>query len=379
MVVVSPGRQSLQDAYHEPHPRALHTHPHHADPEYDSRVHLKAMTELWVVTAISNPVRYKTRYALYKKFRHHVTQDLGLHLVTVEAAYGERDFQLTEDDLGDTVVTTTLDNGAKTIDVRVRNASFVWLKENLWTVGARYLPRECKYVLFADADIEFLNPHFATEVVHALQEYRVVQPFETAADMGPAGQIMDVHRSFGWCYAQGWEWKPQPAAINGQGYYASKPSHVPRAVGFGNAWHPGYALAMRRSVLDKLGLLEVGILGAGDHHMMGALIGKAHMTLPAKVHPNYAKVVMAWQRRAAAVVNKSLGFVPGTIVHHFHGSKTNRQYIGRWDILTLYQFDPETDVYRNSQGVLELEEHKPDMRDAMKRYFKQRQEDGVDV
>ncbi len=378
MVVVEPGRRSLQDTYHEPHPRALHTHPHHADPEYDQRVHSLALSQLWVVTAISNPVRYKTRYALYKKFRHHITQDLGLHLVTVEAAYGERDFQLTEDDIGDTVLTSVLDNGTKTIDVRVRNSSYVWLKENLWTVGARYLPRECKYVLFADADIEFLNPHFATELVHALQEYRVVQPFETAADMGPTGQIMDVHRSFGWCYAQGWDWKPQPVP-DGCGYYAKKPDHVARAVGFGNAWHPGYALAMRRGVLDKLGLLEVGVLGAGDHHMMGALIGKAHLTFPGRVHQNYKNAVLAWQGRAAGVVNKSLGYVPGTIVHNFHGSKCNRKYVSRWDILITHQFDPESDVYRNSQGVLELEEHKPEMRDDMKRYFKQRQEDGVDA
>lgn len=378
MVVVAPGRQSAEEStYHEPHPRALHTHPHHADPEYDQRVHLKSVSELWVVTAVSNPARYKTRYALYKKFRHHVTRELGLHLVTVEAAYGERDFQLTEDDVGDAVLVRTLDNGSKTVDVRVRNRSFVWLKENLWSIGARFLPRECKYVLFADADIEFLNPHFATELVHALQEYKVVQPFETAADMGPAGQVMDVHRSFGWCHAQGWEWTPRASATGG--YYASKPANVPRSAAFGTPWHPGYALAVRRSVLDALGLLEVGVLGAGDHHMMGALIGKGHLTLPAAAHPNYRKAVMAWQRRAAAIVNKSLGYVPGTIVHHFHGAKGRRQYVGRWDILVKHQFDPEADVYRNSQGVMELEDHKPDMRDDMKRYFVQRQEDGVDV
>jgi len=89
--------------------------------------------------------------------------------------------------------------------------------------------------------------------------------------------------------------------------------------------------------------------------------------------------VLAWQARAADVVKRDLGFVPGTILHHFHGSKANRKYVSRWDILVLFQFDPTRDVYRNSQGVLELEEHKPELRDAIRRYFKQRQEDGVDM
>ncbi len=376
-MVLFQGRQTWNAAYHDPHPKALHTHPHHRDPEYDNNAHAAALGTLWVITAVSNPVRYKTRYALYRKFKEHVTRELGLHLITVEAAFGDRDFQLTDDDITDAVVQTTLDNGVKTIDVRVTTRSMVWLKENLWNVGVRHLPRDCRYVLCADADIQFLNPHFATELVHALQEYKVVQPFVTAADMGPEGQIIDVHRSFGWCYAEGWPWKPQP---DGQGgYCAKKPSHLGKHEAFGNAWHPGYAIAVRRSVLDKLPFLETGVLGAGDHHMMGALIGRAHLTMPSKVHEAYRRQVLDWQSRALDVVNKQLGFVHGTILHHFHGAKANRRYVSRWDILVQHKYDPDRDVYKNSYGVLELEDRNPELRDAIKRYFKQRHEDGIDV
>jgi hypothetical protein len=377
-MVLQHGRQSCNATYHDPHPAALHSHPHHADPEFDDRVLKTTMDQLWVVTAVSNPARYKTRYALYKKFKEHVTRELGLHLVTVEAAFGDRDFQLTDDGLGDAVLSTVLDNGVKTIDVRVRNHSYVWLKENLWNIGARHLPRECAYVLFADADIQFLNRHIATELVHALQEYKVVQPFETAADLGPQGQIMDVHRSFGWCHAKGWDWKPQPDGVGG--YCARRPLHVPRHLGFGNAWHPGFAIAFRREVLDRVsGLLEVGVLGAGDHHMCGALVGKAELTLPRKIHDNYKHMVLSWQRRAARAVNGSFGYVDGTIAHHFHGSKANRKYVSRWDILVKHAYDPISDAYHNAQGVLELEDDKPALRDDVKAYFKQRQEDGLDA
>ena len=375
--MVASGRTSTRDLYFEPHPFSLHTHPLHQDPEYDERMAAAARVDLWVVTAVSNPVRYKTRYGLYKRFRHHVTEELGLNLVTVECAHADRDFQLTEDGHGDAVMQAVLPHGAKTIDVRVRNRSQVWLKENLWNIGARHLPRECKYVLFCDADIQFLNPHIATEIVHALQEHRVVQPFETVVDMGPDGQVIDVHRSFGWCHARGWEWRPR--ADGDGGYGCKRPSGIGRYEGYGTPWHPGFALAMRRSVLDRLPLLEVGVLGAGDHHMMGALIGKADLTLPRHVHARYRDEVMAWQRRAEDVVRRDLGYVPGTILHSFHGAKANRRYVQRWDILVRHKYDPTTDVYRNSQGVLELEEHNPALRDAIRLYFRQRNEDGMDL
>lgn len=369
------GRRSCNPTYHEPDPSALHTHPAHRDPEYDDRMEAAARRELWVVTAVSNPVRFKTRYALYKAFKHHITHELRLNLVTVEAAFGDRDHQLTDDGLGDIVLTTTLPNGVRTIDVRVRNSTQLWLKENLWNLGAMHVPTECKYVMFCDADIRFLNNHIGTEIVHALQEYRVVQPFETAADLGPENQVMDVHRSFGWCHANGWDWKPQTDGKGG--YYAKKPAGVHPAEAYGNPWHPGYAMAIRRDVLDKLSLLETGILGAGDHHMMAALIGKAALSYPSKIGDAYKRQILAWQTRASDVVRGSLGYVAGTIVHSFHGSKRDRRYVSRWDILIQHAYDADTDVYKNSKGVLELRDSKPELRDAIRRYFKQRNEDAL--
>ena len=372
------GRATGHPEFHEPHPVSTHTHPRHVDPEYDGCMQKNAHDNLWVITAISNPVRFKTRYALYRKFKHHITNELKLNLITVECALGRRDFQLTKDCANETVITNTLETGVKTIDVRVRNNSQIWLKENLWNIGARFIPHDCEYVLFADADIQFTNPHFATELVNSLQEYRVVQPFETACDMGPDGQVMNVHRSFGYCHAQGWEWRPKP---NGNGaYYAEKPANKKGPTGYGVPFHPGFAFGFRRSVLEKLPLMETGVLGAGDHHMCGALIGKAKLTLPSKIHPAYKKDVLRWQDRADEVVRGSFGYVNGTILHDFHGAKKNRKYVSRWDILTEHTYNPETDIYRNVYGVLELEKDKKSgLRDAVMEYFRTRNEDSPEM
>jgi len=65
------------------------------------------------------------------------------------------------------------------------------------------------------------------------------------------------------------------------------------------------------------GLIDWGILGSGDHHMALALIGKVESSHPGNIHHQYATLLHAFQDR---VRNLSLGYVPGVIQHHWHGS-----------------------------------------------------------
>ncbi len=51
-----------------------------------------------------------------------------------------------------------------------------------------------------DADIEFLEKDVVDETIHALQHHPVVQMFQTCVDMGPKGEVMKVHTSFGYCH-----------------------------------------------------------------------------------------------------------------------------------------------------------------------------------
>ena len=354
-------------------------HPRNTEPELDPHLtHTAQSGALWVVTAISNPVRYKTRYALYRAFRKHVLEDLGLPLVTVECALNDTDCQVTPSKTEDTrtVVHGTHSNGTPFIDISLTNKSWVWLKENLQVIGLAQVPCTAKAVLFADADICFHNCNVGTEILHALQTHSVVQPFEHALDLGPRDEVLQVHQSFMSCHVQGMEWRLDKAK-DSQGY----PVYYQRGRGGGiaNLWHPGFCMAWRLSTLQKLQLLQVGVLGAGDHHMCGALIGKAHCTLPAGIHPNYRRAVELWQERADRAVHRDVGFVSGTISHFWHGKKSNRRYIQRWDVLCHNKFDPERDVFTNAQGVLELRHDRWNLRDGIRRYLRQREEDSIDT
>lgn len=339
--------------------------------------HLKqARANLWFVCGISNPQQWQSRYKLYQEFRHHITKELRCNLLTVECALGGG-FHCTEADPSNpdaSFFMNTLHNGVRTIDVRVRNSSWVWLKEALQNIGAKHLPSSCDVVIFADADIRFLDPNVIENTIYHLNgTYKVVQPFQSCVDMGPTGEVMGVHQSFGYCIQNGMEWngKREKGGQKGCVYYG-----LPRGKSGANLFHPGYCLAMKKSTWQKLnGLLEVGIAGAGDHHMCCAMIGRGTESYPRTIHNNYKEAIKKWQERAAEAVRGSFGWINGTIAHSYHGSKQKRGYIQRWDILTKNRFDPDMDVFHNSDGVLELTGKNARLRDELQAYFRSRNED----
>lgn len=294
---------------------------------------------LHVVTAVANPLRWRSRTELFRRFAEHMRQS-GVQLTVVECAYGDRPFELTG--LQDVV------------HVPVRARTLSWVKENLLNIGISRLPQDWNYVAWIDADVSFRRPGWACETVHALQQYDVVQPWSDCYDLGPHDEHLLAHRSFcrRWIDRQSCGVGPYPFA------------------------HPGYAWAATRTALEQLGgLIETAALGAADHHMASALIGKLAWSLPGGVTPAYRKPLEQWQERAERHIAGNIGYVPGTIEHGWHGDKVKRAYVDRWRILVEHGFDPSTDLKRNVWGVLELACNKPGLRRDIDAYFRARDED----
>ncbi len=154
------------------------------------------------VTGVSNPARFRRRYELYHKFAHHIRHELGQKLITVECQLGDRPFFITSDYDPD--------------HVQVRSKSEVWHKENLLNIAISRLPREIEYVCWLDSDIHFLEKDIVNETIHALQHHPIVQMWQTCVDLGPTGEAMKVHSSFGWSHKSG-----QPFS-SPRGQYPSK-------------------------------------------------------------------------------------------------------------------------------------------------------------
>lgn len=141
--------------------------------------------------------------------------------------------------------------------------------------------------------------------------------------------------------------------------------------------HPGFAWAWRRDFLCQTGgLFDLGVLGSGDRHMSFAMLGYAQESFPPdiKFNPHYRGAVADWAFEAR---EPTLGYVPCTINHLFHGDRAKRYYQERWHILADCDYDPTTDVFYNSDGVLELTGNKPALTQAISLYFRERDEDGV--
>jgi hypothetical protein len=313
-----------------------------------------------VISVVSNPARYVTRYDLYRQFARHM-ETSGVRLTTVECAFGDRPFEVTE--------------AGNPRHIQVRTDHEIWAKENLINLGINRLPRESQYIAWIDADLTFANPRWVQETLQQLQHYDVVQLFAEAHDISPDGVLLNSFRSFAYSYVHNIPRKP------GQGYYGGVPTINNPRIAY---WHhPGFAFAARRSALNTVGgLFDQAVIGEADFIMVKSIVGEGLDVLYPGVSPGYRKAVIDWQARALKL-RGNLGYVPGAILHHWHGRKGSRKYWDRCKILTDTQFDPTTDLSRDCEGLWQLvDDGTPrhiKLRDEIRAYFRQRNEDGCEL
>jgi len=309
--------------------------------------------QLHVVAVVHNPLRFASRERLFREFSWRMHK-AGVRLHVVEAAFGDRLHVQHHPDHAQHVF--------------LRQTDELWVKESMINVGVSRLPPDAEYVAWIDGDVAFQNPEWAIETIHQLQHYPVVQMFQTAIDLGPGGEALEIFNGFGYSHAVGLPRR----YLSGGGYYGIKSG--------GKFWHPGFAWAIRRDVFDRLGgLIDWSILGSADHLMALAMVGRVDLGIPSGLHPNFGKHARIWAERAAEVVKGNLGYVPGTLNHHWHGRKRDRHYVDRWEVLKRHNYDPERDIRRDGQGLVALTHHGERMRRDLRLYFRSRNEDSVDL
>lgn len=313
---------------------------------------------LHVCTIITNPVRYAARYKLFDGFR---AQNEGGDIKhwTVEVAYGNRPFAVTERD--------------NPMHLQLRTHHEIWHKENALNLLFAQILSVCpdaEYFAWVDADVTFVRPDWAYETLQQLQHYDVVQMFSHSQDVGPKFEpIGGQHIGFVYSYCNG---LPQ------QGEEAPPPSYYGYSSnGFG---HPGYAWAARRVSLDVLGgLIDFCILGSADHHMALALIGQVERSIHPDLADAFKSKLRIWEGRAEKYIRRNIGYVDGVLNHHWHGRKADRRYRDRWKVLITNQYNPELDLKRDTQGLFQLTERSRELRDDIRSYFRSRNEDSIDV
>lgn len=306
------------------------------------------ISKFHVITMISNPVRFASRYRTYEQFRTKLERT-GLKLWTCELAYGDRDF----------VVTQPRDM----YDLQLRTNAELWHKERALNLLINRLTAKCpdwQYVAWIDSDIEFPQwegeKAWYYETVHMLQHFDVIQMFQTAIDLGPTGEAIHTHTGFAYSYFANLPYKP----------------------GYAN-WHPGYCWAIRRRAYEHAPIIDWGVLGSGDRHMACGWIGKIGQSLNRHCAPAYYNKLIAWEKQAERYVRRNIGYLPGNILHYWHGPKKARGYQDRWKILVETQFDPDHDLKTDAYGLYTFADHGDlrsiKIRDLFRKYFWSRRED----
>ena len=323
---------------------------------------------LYIIVPIMNQLRYWSRWELYYDFIRHWACVPNVRVVTVEVAFGERAFVVTNENIP---------QSSHVSHIQLRTSEELWLKENSINIAFSRLPANWKYAAWIDADITFARPDIIDATIHALQHYDIVQMFSQAQDLDPQSKVLAQYDSFASSFVKG---EPLPTNILSYPYHGSGYKYG------GKYWHSGYAWAIRRPAFSLIGgLLDTCVVGSADYIMAWAMLGKlldGNKPIRDGFSPGYTQALLTWQRNAL-LLRKNIGCVDGLLLHHWHGKKSQRGYHSREQILVNEQFDPYNDLRKDWQGLWQLHDDGSErfvrLRDDIRAFFRARNEDSIDV
>jgi hypothetical protein len=294
--------------------------------------------KLNVILVISNPCLYTRRYVLLNEFvERFENEEDNVNLYIVEMIYPGQKFIVTDK------------NNKNHLQLQTEYP--IWHKENMINLGVKkLLPLNWKAFAWIDSDIEFESNTWVMDALKVLNgTYDVIQLFSHAIDMDRDKSTMSIFQSFGYNFI-----KQKSYVKSGLDYF-----------------HPGFAWAITRKAYEKIGgIYDKGILGSSDSIMALSFINKVKTMTNSNYHPSYNKSMIDFQTKAKKL---RLGYVHGVIRHHYHGTKKNRRYTERWEILKNHKYSPDDMVYDNN--ILVPDKLSNIFRNDILNYFKERKED----
>lgn len=306
--------------------------------------------DTWVIACYANPLGFRTRRRNFHYFAEALRAQ-NANLLVVEMTGPDGAFEL---------------DGHDFAVVRLRGNGFIWQKERMLNVALSHLPSACRKVVWADADVLFENDEWLGATSRALEQYTVVQPFESCVRL-PVG-----HLRFQGETQEGTEVMPSFAAC-----FRSDPK-LAVTERFRHHGHTGFAWAARRELLEDCSLYDACITGSGDHLMAHVFAGTLNSRcIPAMLGEGnaFARHFSRWAMIAHEKFRGRLGFVPGRLLHLWHGSMLNRRYTHRNHELGELGFDPERDIRLDAGGVWEWSAASDPLREWSEAGFRSRDED----
>jgi hypothetical protein len=302
--------------------------------------------DLWILSSYYNPEKYKTKRYNYEMFIDKIKRS-NLNYLIVECAFGEAPFELE----------------ASEHVMQIRAKDVMWQKERLLNHAIKSLPSACKKIAWVDCDILFEDPDWAVNTSIALNEYKVIQPFEFAIRL-PKEAVS--YNGLG-------------DRFSGFGYIYKNHPNVLTTGNFVTHGHTGFAWAAQRSILEKYGLYDVCIGGTADHVMAHAFCGDWDTDCVNRVmgsNNNFYNHYLDWCKSVYKEVRGKVSYVPGTVLHLWHGETENRKYPEREKTIQALKYNPYSDLKKTKNGPWEWNTKNNELKEFTRSYFAHRKEDG---
>ena len=273
---------------------------------------------LAVVTSLFNCTANSIRHQHYLTFKEKLCKDLPLY--TVELAFDDFPFVL---------------NSSEENILQIRCSTWMWQRDKIINTMLQHIPSKYDNIALIDADIIFHDPNWHKDTEGMLRECKV-------------GQLWaNCHHTK--------EGIPPDRGISNRDK---------------GIVHTGYAWAGRRDFLENSGIFDRSPVGGNDVLITIAYCGWRKHPYLQNMTPIFIKYFWEWAENIFNETQGDVGYVDSDITHLWHGTKQDRNYMGRLNALA--NFDPATDLKTSSVGTWEWATDKPIMHKKIEDYMKGR-------
>jgi hypothetical protein len=245
----------------------------------------------------------------------------GFPVYTLELIYGDREPEILD-------------------AYHIYGTSVMFHKENLCRILETKIPSKYKKIAFLDTDILFNDSKWYDKTSELLDSYDVIQLFDKCHWLDTKGEITLTRKSV---------------------------LHMDTKV-YNSYYHPGFAWGFRREWYKKVGFFDYALSGSGDAL---SVIKWMNKTTP----PKYKSIPNSIQKEFDLFcpdVPRITYLENIEVSHLYHGSRKNRQYVDRHELLNL-DIDIKDLILVNEKGLFEWKN--PDMNKPFMDYFISRKDD----
>jgi hypothetical protein len=305
-----------------------------------------------VLTSYFNPMKSHRRLANYRAFRLRLIAPL----LTVELSF-DGQFELTSAD-ADRLI-------------QLSGGDVMWQKERLLNIALGMLPDDVENVAWIDCDVVFESKNWPQAATEALKSNGIIQLFSEvryldrfSSDKLKFNGIPELVRSSAGSQLFKGEFKDvclvKPVSAD-----------APKVIWPAN----GFAFAAKKSIICDVKFYDHGVLDGNDILFLCAIYGEFEIGMERLKHNNMQRRhYLEWARRAQESFGGRVGFIPGTIYHLWHGDLSNRNYMGRHELMA--GFDPYRDIQQAPDGAWLWSDPQSELARNVKDYFRSRMEDG---